>query len=113
IDDDERFHLNIDTHQNAIWNPGSVRMSHKYWINDGVMLANISHAPAGCVVRISWTLGKGAWTYYGEIDVLENAEFEQGARLHEQPRSRFTPNQTATSPSPTPPLRARIHEGAV
>ncbi|KAL9932676.1 hypothetical protein V8E36_008375 [Tilletia maclaganii] len=100
VDDEDRFNMKVDTHQNVGWNRGSVRMSSNYWINDGVIIANISHAPTGCGVNLTqcarqrpafWTLGQGTWPFGGEIDILEwanNAEFEQGANsitLHTQP----------------------------
>ncbi|KAK0553703.1 hypothetical protein OC846_002427 [Tilletia horrida] len=104
VDDDNRWNMKVSTANHANGNRGSVRMSSNYWIGDGVIIANITHAPTGCGVWPAfWTLGEGTWPYGGEIDILEwanDAEYENGDNsitLHTQPGcsvdSEALPNQ--------------------
>ncbi|KAK0522848.1 hypothetical protein OC834_005852 [Tilletia horrida] len=83
VDDNDRFNMKVDTHQHVSGNRGSVRISSNYWVSDGVIIANVTHAPSGCGVWPAfWTLGEGQWPYGGEIDILEwanDAEWEDGA----------------------------------
>ncbi|KAL9932675.1 hypothetical protein V8E36_008374 [Tilletia maclaganii] len=106
VDGKNRFNMKVDTHQNVKDDRGSVRITSKFSVGDGVIVANISHAPTGCAVWPSfWTFGSN-WPYKGEIDMLEwanNAEYEQGANsitLHTQKGCHL--------PSYHPPQRGRI-----
>ncbi|KAE8220694.1 hypothetical protein CF319_g5819 [Tilletia indica] len=83
VDDDNRFNMKVDTHSRVNSGfRGSVRISSNYRVGDGVIIANITHAPSGCSVWPAfWTLGEGLWPFGGEIDLLEwanNAELNGG-----------------------------------
>ncbi|CAD6890940.1 unnamed protein product [Tilletia controversa] len=97
VDDDSRFNMKVDTHSSVKSGyRGSVRISSNYRVGDGVIIANITHAPSGCSVWPAfWTLGEGLWPFGAEIDLLEwanDAELDGGDNaitLHTQPGCSF------------------------